>query len=162
MFLALLSSFLPNFLSIVDDFAYIKLHTSLSGSYASTASSSSKPSSRAITATTPEPYLLLKQALLSRFTSSPFQQCFLMLDMPNLGDSQPSAMIAKMQVLLPPDSNVFFNMIFLHRLPEAIRNALIDHGESELREMSVAADLLLHTMPAVVVAGGLIVFQQPM
>jgi hypothetical protein len=106
---------------------------------------------RLVTAATPKPDLL-KQSLLARFTSSPLQQCFRMLDMPSLGDRRPSAMFAEMQALRPEDANVLFHAIFLRRLPEAIRNALIDRRKIEPRELAAAADLLLHTTPATVAA----------
>ncbi len=96
---------------------------------------------RDATAATPEPYLLIKDALLSRFTSSPLQMCFKLLDLPPLGDRRPSALFAEMQSLLPRDANVF-NTMFLRRLPEAMRTALADRGEVLPGELAAAADLL--------------------
>jgi hypothetical protein len=107
---------------------------------------------RDITAATPEPYLLIKDALLSRFTSSPIQMCFKLLDLPPLGDHRPSAVFAEMQSLLPRDANVFFNAMFLRRLPEAIRTTLADRGEMLPCELVAAADLLQHTAPLHVAA----------
>ncbi len=75
---------------------------------------------RDFTAATPEPYLLIKDALLSRFTSLPLQMCFKLLGLPPLGDRRPSALFTEMQSLLPRDANVLFNAMFLRRLPEAI------------------------------------------
>jgi hypothetical protein len=97
---------------------------------------------RDITASTPEPYLLMKDPLLSRFTTSPLQQCFRLLDMPPLGDRYPSVLFAEMQSLLPRDANILFNAIFLRRLPESIRLALVDKGEILPGELAAAADLL--------------------
>jgi hypothetical protein len=69
---------------------------------------------REVTAATPEPYLLLKDELLSRFTSLPLQMCFRLLDMAPLGDHRPSALFAEMQQsLLPRDANVLLNALFL-------------------------------------------------
>jgi hypothetical protein len=107
---------------------------------------------RGVTAATPEPYLLIKDALLSRFTSSPLQMCFKLLDLPPLGDRRPSALFAEMQSLLPRDANVLFNAMFLCRLPEAMRTALADRGEVLPGELAAAADLLLHTAPLPVAA----------
>ncbi len=81
---------------------------------------------REITTATPEPYLLLKEAMLSRFTSSPLQMCFRLLDMSPLGDHRPSALFADMQSLLPRDGNVLFNALFLQCLPEQMR--ITDHS----------------------------------
>lgn len=107
---------------------------------------------RDVTAATPEPYLLIKDTLLSRFTSSPLQMCFKLLDLPPLGDRRPSALFAEMQSLLPRDANVLFNAMFLRRLPEAMRTALADRGEVLPGELAAAADLLLHTAPLPVAA----------
>jgi hypothetical protein len=116
---------------------------------------------RDVTAATPEPYLLIKDALLSRFTSSPLQMCFKLLDLPPLGDRRPSALFAEMQSLLPRDANVLFNAMFLRRLPEAMRTALADRGEALPGELAAAADLLLHTAPLPVAALALLYRLRP-
>jgi hypothetical protein len=103
---------------------------------------------RDITANTPDPCLQLKEALLARFTVSPLQQCFRLLDMPPLGDCHPSALFAEMQALLPREANVLVNAIFLRRLPEFICIALTDRGELLPGELAAAADLLQHSTPA--------------
>jgi hypothetical protein len=105
-----------------------------------------------ITTATPEPYLLLKEALLSRFTSSPLQMCFRLLDMSPLGDRRPSALFADMQSLLPRDANVLFNALFLRCLPEQMRITHTDRGELPPGELAAAADLLQHSMPLTVAA----------
>lgn len=107
---------------------------------------------REVTAATPEPYLLLKEALLSRFTSSPLQMCFRLLDMSPLGDRRPSALFAEMQSLLPRDANVLFNALFLRCLPEQMRLTLTDRGELPPGELAAAADLLQHATPLTVAA----------
>jgi hypothetical protein len=73
-----------------------------------------------VTAATPEPYLLLKEALLTRFTASSLQRCFRILDMGPLGDRRPSALFAEMHSLLPQDANVLFNAVYLPCLPESM------------------------------------------
>ncbi len=83
---------------------------------------------REVTAAMPEPYLLIKDALLSPHRS-PLQMCFKLLDLPLLGDRRPSMLFAEMQSLLPRDANVLFNAMFLRRLPEAMRTALVDRGD---------------------------------
>jgi hypothetical protein len=102
---------------------------------------------RDITAATPQPYLQLKEALLSRFTVSPLQQCFQLLDMPPLGDRRPSALFSEMQALLPKDANILFNAIYLRRLPDYMRIALTDRGELLPGDLPAAADLLQHSAP---------------
>jgi hypothetical protein len=62
---------------------------------------------RDITATIPDPYTLLKDALLARFTPAPLQQCFRLLNIRHLGDRRPSALCAEMKALLPRDANFF-------------------------------------------------------
>jgi hypothetical protein len=98
-----------------------------------------------VTAATPEPYLLLKEALLTRFSASPLQRCFRILDMGPLGDRRPSALFAEMHSLLPQDANVLFNAIYLRCLPDYMRAALADRGELLPGDLAVAADLLHHS-----------------
>jgi hypothetical protein len=99
---------------------------------------------RVVTAATPDPYLL-KDALLTRFTASPLQRCFRILDMGPLGDRRPSALFAEMHSLLPQDASVLFNAIYLRCLPESMRAALADRGELLPGDLTAAADLLHHT-----------------
>jgi hypothetical protein len=66
---------------------------------------------RVVTATTPDPYLLIKDALLARITASLLQRCFRILDMAPLGDRRPSALFAEMHSLLPQDANVLFPLL---------------------------------------------------
>jgi hypothetical protein len=98
-----------------------------------------------VTAATPDPYLLIKDALLTRFTASPLQRCFRILDMAPLGDRRPSALFAEMHSLLPQDANVLFNAIYLRCLPDSMRAALADRGELLPGDLAAAADLLHHT-----------------
>ncbi len=65
--------------------------------------------------------------------------------MPPLGDRRPLALFAEMQSLLPRDANILFNAIFLCRLPERIRLALVDKGEILPGDLALAADLLQHS-----------------
>ncbi len=79
-----------------------------------------------ITVTSLEPYLQIKEAILSRFMASPLQQCFKLLDLPPLGDRHLSALFTKMQVLLPHDANILCKVMFLRHLLETMRTALAD------------------------------------
>jgi hypothetical protein len=107
----------------------------------------SRDLTRDIMGATPEPYLQLKEALLSRFTVLPLQQCFHLLDLLPLGDRRPSALFAEMQALLPRDANILFNALFLRRLPDFMHVALTDHGELLPGDLAAAADLLQHSAP---------------
>jgi hypothetical protein len=100
---------------------------------------------RVVTAATPGPYLLIKDALLTRFTASPLQRCFRILDMAPLGNRRPSVLFAEMHSLLPQDANVLFNAIYLRYLPDSMRAALADRGELLPGDLAAAADLLHHT-----------------
>jgi hypothetical protein len=79
---------------------------------------------RNVTAAMPDPYNLIKDALLARFTPLSLQMCFHLLDMPLLGDRRPSALFAEMQALLPRDANILFNALFLRRLPDTMCSTL--------------------------------------
>jgi hypothetical protein len=107
---------------------------------------------RDITATMPDPYTLLKDALLARFTPAPLQQCFRLLNIRHLGDRRPSALCAEMQALLPRDANVLFNALFLRCLPEPMRSTLADRDELPPGELAAATDLLVQAMPQPTVA----------
>jgi hypothetical protein len=107
---------------------------------------------RNITAATPDPYNILKDALLARFTPAPLQQCFRLLDIRHLGDRRPSALFAEMQALLPRDANLLFNAMFLRCLPEPMRSTLADRGELPPGDLAAAADLLVQATPQPVVA----------
>jgi hypothetical protein len=76
---------------------------------------------RDITAATPDPYSILKDALLAHFTPALLQKCFCLLDIRHLGDRRPSALFAEIQALLPHIANLLFNTLFLRCLPEPMR-----------------------------------------
>jgi hypothetical protein len=74
---------------------------------------------------------------------SPLEKCFMLLDMPPLGDRHPLALYEEMRALFPQDINIFYNAIFLRGLPEAMRATLaVQHGHSPLHELAAAASLL--------------------
>jgi hypothetical protein len=110
---------------------------------------------RDVTAATPDPYTLIKEALLARFTPSPLQMCFRLLDMLPLGDCCPSALFSERQALLPRDANILFNALYLRRLPESMRSALADRGDLPPAELAAAADLLLQATPLATVAAAM-------
>jgi len=100
----------------------------------------------AINPTTPNAYELFKQALLNRFTASPLQKCFQLLDHPMLGDGNIPALYSKMRSLLPTNGDIPFNAMFLRRLPDHLQTALAAQGELPSGELAAAATLLQHTV----------------
>ena len=99
---------------------------------------------RVVTATTAQPYNLLKAALTGRYTKSPLQQCYTLLTLPPLGDRHPAALFAEIMALVPEDGNILLNAIFLRLLPESMRAILNDRGHLPPRELAEAAALLHH------------------
>jgi hypothetical protein len=88
-------------------------------------------------------YTYLKQALLSRYTSTAIANCTVpLLDHPDLGDRHPLTLFSDMQALLPEDANILLNAHYLCRLPESTQNALAGKGELPLHELAEAATLL--------------------
>jgi hypothetical protein len=73
-----------------------------------------------------DPYEQLEAKLTASYQKSPWQKMFELLDMPDLGDRRPSALLDTMLALLPEDvpPNRLFLALFLHRLPEDMRNHL--------------------------------------
>lgn len=51
-----------------------------------------------------------------------------------------------MQSLLPRETNILFNALFLRSLPESMRPTLADQGELPPGELEAAANLLQHTV----------------
>ena len=103
---------------------------------------------RDISPTTAGPYMLLKAALLSRFTISPLQRCYRMLDMPALGDRRPSALYAEMTAQLDHEANYLINAIFLRKLPPYMKAQLSNQAHLHPRELAAAADLLIDCDPS--------------
>ena len=103
---------------------------------------------RDIAPTTTGPYMLLKTALLHRYTISPLQRCYRMLDMPALGDRRPSALYAEMTAQLHQEANYLINAIFLRKLPAYMRAQLSSQAHLHPRELAAAADLLVDCDPS--------------
>jgi hypothetical protein len=95
---------------------------------------------RDVTADTENPYLVIKEALLARFTKNPLQLCYELLELPPLGDRRPSALYAQIQALVPVDGNLLLNAIFLRLLPQHMRDAISDKAHYTPRELANAAD----------------------
>jgi hypothetical protein len=91
---------------------------------------------------TPGAYAYLKQAFLSRYTSTAIANCFRFIDHPDLGDRHPLTLFSDMQALLPEDANILFNAHYLRRLPESMQKALAGKDELPPHEVSEAAAFL--------------------
>jgi hypothetical protein len=64
---------------------------------------------RTVTLDTPGAYAYLKQALLSRYTSTAIGSCFRFIDHPGLSDRHQLTLFSDMQALLQEDANILFN-----------------------------------------------------
>lgn len=93
------------------------------------------------------PYMMLKHALLSRYTITPLQRCYKMLDAPLLGDRRPSSLYAEMTAQLP-EANYLINAIFLRKLPAFMKAQLSNQTHLHPRELAAAADLLVDCDPS--------------
>jgi len=100
----------------------------------------------------PTAYHQLREALLERFTLSPLQQSYLLLEHPPLGARTPLALFADMQRLVPPSGDTLLNALYLQRLPDRLRDALADKGHLSPRELAAAANNIFNSYPAAVVA----------
>jgi len=107
---------------------------------------------RSIQPDTPHAYELLKQALLTRYTSSALEKCFKLLDHPPIGDRHPLTLYADMQALLPQDANILFNALYLRRLPDSWQHSLAGRGELPPHELAAAAATLPRQSTAVAAA----------
>jgi hypothetical protein len=101
-----------------------------------------------ITAESLNAYAVVKQALLQRFTSSPLQRCYQLLDSPPLGDRNIAAHYSQLRSLIPADADVLFNAIFLRTLPPHISTALASKAELPSAELAAAASQMQHTVTA--------------
>jgi hypothetical protein len=99
-----------------------------------------------ITAESVNAYEAVKRALLQRFTTSPLQRCFQLLDTPPLGDRNIAAHYSQMRSLIPVDADILFNALFLRTLPPHISTALADRAE--LPSAELAAAQMQHTVTA--------------
>jgi hypothetical protein len=97
-----------------------------------------------ITAKSINAYDAVKQALLKRFTTSPLQRCFQLLDTPPLGDRNIAAHYSQMRSLIPADADVLFNALFLR----SHSTALADRAELPSADLAAAAAQMQHTVTA--------------
>jgi hypothetical protein len=96
-----------------------------------------------------DPYEQLEAKLTASYQKSPWQKTFELLDMPDLGDRRPSALMDAMLALLPEDvpPNRLFLALFLRRLPEDMRNHLAPQDLATPKGMAAAANRLFDARP---------------
>jgi hypothetical protein len=92
---------------------------------------------------TAESYQLLKAALLSSHTLTPYQMVDKLVSMEALGGRKPSELMAAMQKLRPPKDEHFFVYHFLQRLPKEVRILLAHDDFADLRKLAEKADGLM-------------------
>ncbi len=91
-------------------------------------------------------FTALKDRLIGTFAPSERERARALLDMPELGDERPSALMDKMLALLGNHNPCFlFRELFLERLPDSICRILIHSNVQDLRQLALAADNLLQS-----------------
>jgi hypothetical protein len=88
-------------------------------------------------------YQLLKAALLSSHTLTPYQMVLKLVNLEALGGRMPSELMASMQKLRPPKDEHFFFYHFLQRLPKEVRILLAHDDFADLRKLAEKADSLM-------------------
>jgi hypothetical protein len=96
-----------------------------------------------------DPYEQLEEKLTASYQKSPWQRTFELLDMPDLGDRQPSVLMDAMLALLPEDvePNRLFLALFLRRLPADMRDHLAAQYLKTPAAMAAAANRLFDARP---------------
>jgi len=98
---------------------------------------------------TTTPYECLKERLLTAFVPSRWSRAQQLLNHPPLGDQRPSALMATMLAILPPEDkpDSLFLTLFLNRMPQTIREHLASRNFTTPREMAAHADQLWEARP---------------
>jgi hypothetical protein len=94
------------------------------------------------------PYEQLRDYLCRCFGRTKWQLAAALLDSPPLGDRKPTRMLQDMRALLPEDEiergeGTVFQLLFLRRLPEATRTAVVSAACKTTDEMAEMADKVL-------------------
>jgi hypothetical protein len=99
---------------------------------------------RAVTDDTDDPYSMLKSRLVSSYAQTKWQLANKLLDVPDLGDQRPSALMDRMMSLLPAGEKpgVLFQALYLRRLPLDMREHVGGRQFDTARQMAEYADLL--------------------
>lgn len=92
-------------------------------------------------APTADPYADLKKRLLAAFTLSDRERAARLLDLEDLGDQKPSALVDHILALAGSCNRDFLlREIFLRKLPESIRSIVASSSTSDLRSLGAEAD----------------------
>jgi hypothetical protein len=92
---------------------------------------------------TDDSYSLLKAALMSSHTLTPYQMVDKLVNLEPLGGRKPSELMAAMQKLRPPKDEHFFIYHFLQRLPKEVRILLAHDDFTDTRKLAENADGLM-------------------
>lgn len=88
-----------------------------------------------------DPYTDLKKRLLASFSLSERERAARLLDLDDLGDQKPSALVDHILALAGACNRDFLlREIFLRKLPEPIRAIVASSSTSDLRELGAEAD----------------------
>jgi len=91
-------------------------------------------------------YEEFKKRLLSTYCLSESERAQKLLNMPELGDEKPSKLMHNMQVLLGDHQPCFlFRELFLQKMPENIKTALVSMQITNCRKLATAADELFNS-----------------
>lgn len=96
-----------------------------------------------------QPYERLKERLLAIFVPSKWARARQLIKHPPLGDQRPTALMAQMLSLLPPDEQpqTLFLTLFLDRMPQNIREHLATGTFDTACDMAQYADQLWDARP---------------
>jgi len=98
------------------------------------------------------PYTALKHALLASHQLTDYQRVEQLHQVEAMGDRRPSELLAVMLEICPrgQDSSLFFQYLFIQRLPRELRILLGDDDHTDLRRLASRADKLwaLHARQA--------------
>jgi hypothetical protein len=103
-----------------------------------------------------DPYEQLRDYLCRCFGRTKWQLAAALLDSPPLGDRKPTALLQDMRALIPEDEiergeGTLFQLLYLRRLPEATRTAIVSASCKTTDEMAEMADEI-HSMAQPTVA----------
>ncbi|XP_023348728.1 uncharacterized protein LOC111717460 [Eurytemora carolleeae] len=89
-----------------------------------------------------EPYSVLKSRLLQTHSLTDYARCESIMSLPLSGDMLPSALLSRMQALLPIEHQecLFLRYAFLRQLPSDVRSHLVHDNTVDIAVLSQRAD----------------------
>lgn len=102
---------------------------------------------------TTDPYSQLKKRLLSTFSLSERERAARLLDLEDLGDRKPSALVDNILALAGSGNRDFLlRELFLRKLPESVRAIVASSSTTDLRALGAEADRHFSTAGALISA----------